>query len=258
MDWRSIENPDAVLKTVPLDDVWGISRRWKDRLNQIGIQHALDLKDADPKRLRQQFGVVMERIVDEVRGVSCIALEEMPAPKKQIMTSRSFGEKLTEFDDLRAAITHFATRSAEKCRQQGLATHALLVFIQTSPFDTNPQYSNSATTTFEVPTNDSSKMVAAALQGLKRIYRSGFHYQKAGVLLPDLWAEGVVQTSLFDTDHNARSDKLMAALDDINRRHGKQAIRYASEAISTRWHMRQQFKSPSYTTSIKELWTIQI
>jgi DNA polymerase V len=260
LDWRTIADTDAVLKTIALDDLWGISRRWKDKLNQIGIHHALALKQSDPKQLRQHFGVVMERIVMELNGISCIALEEMPAPKKQILTSRSFGERLIDYDDLRAAVTHFTTRSAEKCRQQQLTTQVLTVFIHTSPFDSNnPQYSNSATIEFDRPTSDTAQLIAAAQQGLKRIYRRGFSYQRAGILLPDLWSAHVAQLSLFDNgESNLRSDQLMTALDEINRKHGKRSIRYASEIISKRWQMRQQFKSPSYTTNINELLTIQI
>lgn len=260
LDWRNIADTDAVLKTITLDDIWGISRRWKDKLNQIGIHHALALKQTDPKHLRRHFGVVMERIVTELNGISCIALEEMPAPKKQILTSRSFGERLTDYDDLRAAVTHFATRSAEKCRQQQLTAQVLTVFINTSPFDTaNPRYSNSATIEFDRPTSDSAQLIAAAQQGLKRIFRRGFSYQRAGILLPDLWPASVTQISLFDSgEGSVRSDQLMATLDNINLKHGKHSIRYASEMISKRWQMRQKFKSPSYTTNINELLTIQI
>lgn len=258
LDWRTL--PSTILESIPLDDLWGISRRWSEKLNALGIHHALALRDANPKMMRQHFGVVMERIVMELRGISCIPLEEMPAPKKQILTSRSFGEKLTSFDDLRAAVTHFATRSAEKLRRQNLATQALTVFIQTSPFDTSrPQYSNSSTTEFDIPTHDSALLIEAAHQGLQRIYRKGFSYQRAGILLPDLFPAGVVQATLFDSgDNSGRSEQLMAALDNINRRHGKKSIRYASEIISNKWHMRQQFKSPSYTTKWQELLTIQI
>ena len=202
----------------------------------------------------------MERIVHELNGASCIAIEEIAPSKKQIMTSRSFGQKLTDYDDLRAAVTHFATRSAEKCRQQKLASRVLTVFIQTSPFDKNaPQYANSATIEFDQPTQDTGQIIAAAQQGLKHIYSQGFHYQKAGILLQDLWNEHQSQLSVFDDEANgSHSPQLMAALDNIKRKHGKQALRYASEMLSDRWRMRQQFKSSSYTTNINELLTINI
>jgi DNA polymerase V len=141
LDWRSLANPDEVLATIALDDLWGISRRTAAKLQALGINNALELSQSDPKRLRQHLGVVMERIVCELQGLSCIPLEEMPLPRKQILTSRSFGEKLTRFEDLRAAVSYFATRSAEKLRRQQLATTVLTVFVATSPFDTQkPQY----------------------------------------------------------------------------------------------------------------------
>jgi len=226
----------------------------------LGIHHALALRNAEPKYMRKHFGVVIERIVLELRGISCIPLEEMPSPKKQIMTSRSFGVKLTSLDDLRAALTHFAARSGEKLRHQNLTAQAMTVFIQTSPFDTHhPQYANSATTEFDRPTHDSGQLIAAAHRGLQQIFRTGLSYQRAGILLPDLLPAGVAQTSLFDSVENSgRSEQLMATLDKINRVHGKSTIRYASEIIGKRWHMRQQFKSPSYTTNWQELLTINI
>jgi DNA polymerase V len=208
--------------------------------------------------MRQHFGVVMERIVNELRGISCIPLEEMPSPKKQIMTSRSFGTRLTGYDDLRAAATHFATREAEKLRGQHLVTQALTVFIETSRFDTQVQYANSATIAFDLPTSDSAQLVHASNSGLRRIFKAGYSYQRAGILLPDLLPSGIAQLSLFETDCSERSEQLMVTVDHINKKHGKNAICYGSELVSNRWHMRQQFKSPSYTTKWGELLTIQI
>ena len=177
-----------------------------EKLQALGIQHALALRNAEPKQMRQHFGVVMERIVLELCGISCIPLEEMPPAKKQIMTSRSFGEKLTRIGDLRAAVTHFAARAGEKLRHQKLSAQALTVFIQTSPFDTQrPQYANSATTEFYRPTDDSTQLIAAAHRGVQQIFKVGLSYQRAGILLPDLLPAGVAQTSLFDIVENSGS-----------------------------------------------------
>jgi DNA polymerase V len=258
LDWRNVD-ADEVLGTVALDDIWGISRRLKVRLEAMGIHNALELRCSNHKHIRQQFGVVVERIVSELSGISCIPLEEMPSPKKQIMTSRSFGNKLTEYSDLQSAITYFATRAGEKLRTQQLTTNALTVFIQTSPFDTNkPQYGNSTTIQFDYPTNDSSKLINAAQKGLRIIFLLNVSYQKAGVLLPDLLPVGVGQLSLFGGVDAERSDQLMSALDKINRRHGKSSVRFGSELVSDHWRMRQQFKSQSYTTRWDELLTIAI
>lgn len=256
VDWRNIADTDAVLAATALDDLWGISRRTAVKLQALGIDNALALRRADPKRLRQQLGVVMERIVYELQGQSCIPLEAMPPPRKQILTSRSFGEKLSSFDDLRAAVSHFAARSAEKLHRQHLKTSVLCVFVATSPFDTrNPSYSNSATTVFNQPTQAAADLIQAAHQGLQRIYKPGFSYQRAGVILPDLQSMAWAQKSLFaERDTNELQD----TLGQINRRYGKNTVRYASEMLSQRWHMRQQFKSPSYTTQWAELLAVQV
>lgn len=259
LEWNKIAAPEAVLAALPVEDIWGISARWGERLRQFGIAHAAALRATEPKRLRQHFGVVMERIAWELRGVSCMPLENAPPPRRQILTSRSFGEKITALDDLRAAVSAFAARSGEKLRAQHLCAEALCVFIHTSPFDTRgAQYSNAITLAFATPSQDTGYLIRCAVQGLERIFRPGFAYQRAGVLLPDLVPAGIEQTSLFAaaTEDGARSGRLMAMLDSINRIHGRYALRYAGEALSGRWRMRQQLKSPSYTTRWQELLTV--
>ena len=260
LEWSRLSSPEDMLASVPVEDVWGISSRWGERLRKLGIEHAQALRGADPKMLRQQFGVVMERIGWELRGLSCIPLEAVPPPRKQILTSRSFGEKLIGLDDLRAAVSTFAARAGEKLRAQGLCAQALCVFIHTSPFDTTQsQYSNAITIAFERPSQDSGYLIRSAIRGLERIFRPEFAYQKAGVLLPDLVPAGIEQGSLFTTepDDTGRSDRMMAVLDRINRVHGRQALHYAGEALSERWRMRQRLKSPAYTTRWKELPTVR-
>jgi|APLak6261670063_1056076.scaffolds.fasta_scaffold01141_2 DNA polymerase V len=258
--WSKIADPDPLLAAVPVEDVWGISKGWGKRLRALGIEHALSLRETDPKRIRQHFGVVVERVVLELRGVPCIPLETVPPTRKQIMTSRSFGEKLIRLEDLRAAVTAFTARSSEKLRTQGLCAQVITVFIHTSPFDTkSPQYSNSITIELARPSQDSAYLIHCAAYGLERIFRPGYAYQRAGVLLPDLVPAGVEQFSLFDDNpvETHRSERLMEAIDEINRVYGRQAIRYGSEALSERWRMRQQFKSPSYTTRWTDLMTIK-
>ncbi|MBP1152628.1 DUF4113 domain-containing protein [Methylocaldum sp. RMAD-M] len=218
------------------------------------------LRQPDPKWLRRHFGVVMERIALELRGVSCLSLETVPPPRKQILTSRSFGEKVTRLEDLRAAVTRFAARAGEKLRAQGLSAQALSVFIQTSPFDTaQPYYANAVSLAFDGPSQDSGHLIRQALQGLERLFRDGYAYQKAGVMLLDLVPAGVAQTDLFPSEASdpVRSSRLMQALDQINRRHGRQTVRFAGEGLSERWHLRTRLKSPNYTTRWTELPTVR-
>lgn len=254
--WQKTVDPEKLLAAVPVEDIWGISARLGARLRKLGIADALALHATDPRRLRQQFGVVMERMVLELRGVSCIPLESMPSTRKQIMTSRSFGERLTELADLRAAVTAFAARSGEKLRQQGLCAQALTVFIHTSPFETSkPQYSNAVTIAFDRPSQDSAYLIRCAARSLEQIFRPGYRYQRAGVLLPDLAPAGTEQVSLFagEAEEAGRSERLMQVMDEINRVYGRHTLRYAGEELSNNWQMRQRLKSPSYTTDWREL-----
>jgi DNA polymerase V len=256
LDWSRLDDPAAALASVAVEDVWGIAGRWGQRLRMLGIEHAGHLRAADPKALRREFGVVMERIAWELRGVSCLALETVPPPRKQIMVSRSFGARIIAKDALRAAVASFAARAGEKLRVQGLAAGALNVFVQTSPFDgRRPYYANAAIFGFEVPTQDTGALIRAALRGLDRIFRPGDEYQKAGVMLLDLAPAGRRQGTLFVQEifDPERAARLMEALDRINRRHGRSALRYASEAVSDDWRMRQRLKSPAYTTRWEEL-----
>ena len=257
LDWSRLPAPESeVLAGVAVEDVWGIASRWGERLRRLGIGHAQALREADPQRLRQHFGVVMERIVWELRGVSCIPLESLPPLRHQILTSRSFGHKLSHFEDLRAAVTAFAARAGEKLRGQKLCAQALCVFIHTSPFDPGQAwYANSSTETFSNPVCDTGILIHSAVRGLKRIFRPGLAYQKAGVMLLDLVPGDLGQELLFDAGSGDpdRPQRLMEVLDRINQRHGRHAIRYAGEALSGSWHMRQLRRSPAYTTRWQDL-----
>ena len=256
LEWTRLPDPRGTLAGLAPEDVWGISARWGERLRRLGLASALALAEADPRLLRKAFGVVMERIGRELAGVSCLPLELVPPPRKQILVSRSFGERLSKLEDLQGAVAAFAARAGEKLRRQRLRTRAVTVFVQTSPFtDAEPFYANGATLVLDRPTRDTGRLVRVADQALTRIYRPGLAYQKAGVLLPDLSPEGVEQGLLFAEPpaDDARSDRLMDRLDALNRRPAHRAVRYASELLSDRWHMRQRLKSPAYTTDWRAL-----
>lgn len=249
--WNTLAEPDKLLVTLPVKELWGISSGLGKRLNQIRIDNVLALKRANIQLIRKQFGVVVERIVRELNEIPCIPLEMIVPKRKQILTSRSFGTRLSTLPELRAAVSVFASRSAEKLRSQNLCTQTLCVFIHTSPFDfSKPGYNNALTLNWDRPTQDTSVLINYALAGLERIFRPGYEYQRAGILLPDLMPNGMQQFSLFqdDTVDHLKSERLMTVLDAINHAHGRHTIRYASQGLSARWHMRQQLKSPPYTT----------
>jgi DNA polymerase V len=256
LEWNTLTEPDKIMASLPVKELWGISSSLGKRLNQLRIDNVLALKQANSQLIRQHFGVVVERMVRELNGTPCLALETTTPKRKQILTSRSFGTRLTNLAEIRAAVTLFASRSAEKLRAQNLCTQTLCVFIHTSPFALDkPAYNNAITIQLDQSTQNTGILIRHALAGLGRIYRPGYEYQLAGVLLPDLMPNGLQQLSLFQDEMTCslKSERLMTALDAINRNHGKHTLRYASQALSSRWHMRQQLKSPAYTTRWEDL-----
>ncbi len=257
-EWRKLDNPNHYLEALPVTDLWGVSFRLGTRLNNLGISNALQLKNADPATIRRHFGVVLERTVRELRGTSCIPLEQSPPPKQQIMVSRSFGEKLTRFDDIRSAVSAFAARACEKLRSQALCANNLCVFIHTSPFDASTQhYANAATIPLGQPSQDTRRLTQVAIHGLRRIFKDGYKYQKAGVLLLDLMPKHMEQLRLFD-DYKTipeyyYNDRLMAVVDDINQTYGRDSIRLGGATLSSNWRMRQTMLSPAYTTRWEDI-----
>ncbi|AHI98661.1 Error-prone, lesion bypass DNA polymerase V (UmuC) [Vibrio parahaemolyticus UCM-V493] len=252
-----LTNPDRqrrLLALVPVDDVWGVGRRLSKRLNALGITTALDLANASPRAIRDQFSVVLERTVRELNGESCIELEEIPPIKKQIVCSRSFGVKVTHFELLREAVCEYATRATEKLRKEQQQAKVLTVFIRTSPFkDNEPQYSNSASGELLIPSCDTRDFIELANHLLKRIWKDGFRYAKAGVMLSDFYDPGMFQPGLFDdVSTRSNSQQLMSVLDTINQS-GAGKVFFAGQGLKKDWSMKREHLSPAYTTRWDQL-----
>ncbi|NLB65033.1 MAG: Y-family DNA polymerase, partial [Lentisphaerae bacterium] len=245
LEWRRVEDPRAELAALPVEEVWGISTRWGERLRQLGIANALALAEAPPGVLRQKFGVVMERIGWELQGRPCLALEETPPPRQQIMVSRGFSERLTRLDELQSAVAGFTARAGEKLRRQRHLARAISVFVRTSPFERGgPAYANSVTAPLDPPTADSGRLIREASRGVARIFREGLAYQKAGVMLLDLAAAGAVEGSLFaEAGAEERAGRLMERVDGVNRSPERPVVRFAREGAGGRWRMGQGFGS---------------
>ena len=233
---------------IEVGEVWGVGRRIQARLAQLGIATVQQLRQADPDLIRARFSVVLERTVRELRGVSCLELEEVAPDKQQIMCSRSFGQYLYEREALEEVIASYVTRAAEKLRQQSSLAGALTVFIRTNPFTQEPHYQRSLTTPLTEATEDTRVLVRWGLKILRRIYRPGFAYQKAGVMLSELRPQKMAQASLFADPDIERSHRLMATLDIINQKWGRGALRTAAEGLEKPWQMKRQRLSPGYTT----------
>ncbi len=183
-----------LLQLTDVSDVWGIGRRISVRMNQLGITTALQLADSNASMIRKNFDVITERTARELNGESCLALEDAPPPKQQIVNSRSFGQRVTRLEDMQQAVVLYATRAAEKLREQDARCRHISVSIATGRHEEGPQYSNSASCICDYPTNDTRDIIDSALRGLSTIWRDGYRYAKAGVMLGDflsLWRGAV-------------------------------------------------------------------
>ncbi|MFH7326661.1 Y-family DNA polymerase [Desulfurivibrio sp. C05AmB] len=244
---------DHHLAALAVEDVWGIGYRSAAKLAARGIRTALALSKADEDWLRKRLTVTGLRTALELRGVSCLPLEQSPAPNKSIITSRSFGRPVTELSGLREALATYVSVAAAKMREQHLHAGCLQVFLTTNRFRPGePQYANSLTVALAQPTASTPALISRATEALRRIYRSGFAYQKVGVVLLDLADAGFVQPSLFQPLRPGQ-EKLMAAMDRINQRWGRDTLHSAATGFRKSWKNRQTSKSPAYTTSWHEL-----
>lgn len=246
---------DGLLGQLDVGDIWGVGRKLAPKLEALGFSTVLDLKRADPQRLRQQFSVLMEKTIRELNGTVCMALEDVSPAKKQIISSRSFGQSVSDYNSLAQSITLYMSTAAEKLRRQHSYAGSVHVYIRTSPFKPDdPTYSNSLTIPLPNPSDDTRLLVNFALWGLKQIYKPNYNYAKAGVMLSEIVSIEGVQTDLFSASQaSPKSSALMTAMDSINRKMGKESIKLASEGFSRPWKMKQGNKSPSYTTKWGDL-----
>ena len=248
---------EAVLAATPVGEVWGIGRRISAQLIEGGVTTVLDLVRADPATIRRKFSVVVERTVRELQGTPCIDLEHMPQPKQEIACTRSFGHPVTQLHELAEAVTEFASRAAQKLRKQHSLAGQVLCFIRTSPFRSDPQYSRSITVPLRRPSADTALIVAAALAGLRAIYRPDYKLSKAGVMLLELQADSIQQQELaLEDDDAVERGHLMETLDGLNLRYGRGTVSMASAGLAgdrREWSMKQERRTPAYTTDWNDL-----
>ncbi len=247
---------DAVFASIEVGEIWGIGPRIAAQLRELGVNTVLDAVCLDPAMVRRRWSVTTERTIRELQGQPCMALEEHPPPKREIACTRSFGSPITELEPMIQAVSEFAARAAEKLRAQGGTAPQMLVFAQTSPFRPGKSYSRSITLSLRRPTSNTLDLVATAARGMRAIYRPGVQFMKAGVMLLDLVPPGHEQAELALDSDKASADRLMGALDAINDRFGQGTMRVASAGVQLRkreWEMRQELRTPRYTTRWDEV-----
>lgn len=248
---------DEIFATTAVNEVWGVGPRIGAKLIAGGINTVLDLVRMDPATIRRGWSVTLERTVRELQGTPCIEFEDAPAPRQEIACTRSFGRVVTEIEPLVEAVSEFAARAAEKLRRQHSHVGAVLCFIRTSPFRPDAQYSDSMVVPLLRPTADTTLITRAAIKGLQRIYKPGFNYAKAGVMLLELQPDSRVQGEL-DLGEAECEDRsaLMSTLDAVNKRYGRGTVQLASagnQGDGRVWSMRQERRTPQYTTKWEDM-----
>jgi DNA polymerase V len=245
---------ETILSELALEDIWGIAHNLARRLRAVGLNSPLDLRNSETSFIRDRFGVVVERIARELRGESCLHLDDVTHDKKSIMVSRSFGHLIEHYQDLREAVVSYTSRAAEKMRRQHLAAHHISVFIETNRFiKSDQQYRAHYGIDLPVATSDTHLLAHRAIDALKIIWRKNYRYKKAGVMLLGLEPIEQVNDGLFDRADNAGALKRMKAMDYINQRFGHNTLMLAGAGMQPKWSLRRAFLSPSFTTHWDDL-----
>jgi DNA polymerase V len=248
---------DWVLRNTDVSEVWGVGRKMKLHLDALGIKSAMDLAKADPWTLRKKFSIVIEKTARELGGTSCLELDEPDPPKQEICCSRMFGKRLTELPPIKEAVATYMMRASEKLRAQNSLCKKVRVCIRTGMF--NPEeakYANGVVVDMPYPTDDVRLLTQAAVSALDCIFRPGFKYSKAEVMLLNLCQPGEYTDDLFAISQPAEATRVMTVLDQINGRWGRGTLRSASVPVDPDWGMRREMMSRSYTTRLDQLWSV--
>lgn len=256
----NMQHQDAWLKKIAVSDVWGVGRKWSKKLMQEGISTAHGLASVDLRELKKRFNIVLQSTALELRGVSCGGLQEAE-PRKSILSSKSFGVMQTEYASVAQAVSSHCARACEKLREQGLVAHHLSVFVQTNRFRQDlPQYQQSIGFRLITASDDLRYLVHCAKLCLQKIFRTGFHYQKAGVYLGDLVTKNQGQLDLFNQrseEELLQAEQFMSVLDAVNKKYGAHTLRLAAEGHVKPWKMKSELRSPCYTTQWSDLAVIR-
>ena len=243
-----------ILKNINVEEIWGISRRWGSKLRMIGIGTALELRNVSANRIRQYLGVVVQRIVYELRGISCLDLDKI-LPKKNIMCSRSFGNPLNSKATIKDFITEYSIRAAEKARQQNSRAQGIYIFLRTNRFKKEKQYNSGIMFGLNFPCCDTSVIIKLALKAIDQIYQPGYSYHKAGIMMLDLIPSDIHQKDLFQNTNYSLSDERMKVIDFLNKKFGSGIITHGKvrSKDKNKWKSRSFYLSPRYTTQWDEL-----
>ena len=253
-----IENLDPILEKVEINDVWGVGRQLTKFYQKNGIYNAKQLKNKSNTWIKKSSNVLGSRTAMELRGIPCINLETTQAKRKSCVVSRSFGKRIEKFQDLKEAVASYCLNASEKIRSESLTAKAITVFVRTSPFQRNfGYYSNAKTIDFPIATNNSIEIVKTAVSILKKIFKNGYQYQKAGVILTGLRNDDG-RKNLFSSEKDEKINSLMQSIDNTNYRYGRSTLSVASAGAHKKWNMRRQYSSKIDTADFFALPRIKI
>ena len=250
VDLSDKDKQKNLLAIMPVGEIWGVGRRLNEKLNRVGVKTALDLVNTDTRLIRSRFGIVLQRTVMELKGISCIGLEESPNTKKQIVVSRTFGKKINNLIDISEAVSDYSARACEKLRRENQFCKMVSVFMRTNPFrKQDQQYSNILSYKLSIPTNDTRDILSVTRMITKKLFKENINFIKAGVMLSDFYDKGISQSDMFIRRNRSGKDAmLMKTIDSINST-GLGRINFASQGIKKDWSMKRCMHSPRYTTN---------
>ena len=251
---------EKALKFTAIEEIWGIGRNHARRFKEYGINTAYDLICIEESWIKKKFSIVVLRIAKELKGIKCLDIESQHKTKKNICTSRSFGNPTSDYNTIKAAISTFAVRCCEKLRKQKTSASELRIFIYTNPFNPkHKQYYGTKKIKLERATNDNQIIVQEVIKGLQKIYKKGYIYKKAGVIVSNITQENQVQLNLFDQIRNREKyTKISKVIDRINSSMGRDKLRIATQGFDRKWKMKQEQLSQCYTTRIDEILTVKV
>lgn len=242
----------VVLDNFPIEEIWGIGKASKQKLISMGIEYAGQLRDMSAKQARQYGTVVAERMIYELRGISCIPLEEIPPIRKGTAVTRSFGRPVTDLDEIIQAVSTHAARGAEKLRLHGVIAGRLKVFMHTNPYRNTPQFHNVTQCTLSPYTQDTREIITASVKLAREAFKQGIEFGKCGIILEDLRPEDEKPLDLFAAE-SPKGKALMATLDKLNKIHGRNTVQFAGMGMHKSWKLRSEHRSPFYTTRIEDV-----
>ncbi len=252
-----IENIDPILEKVEINDVWGVGRQLTKFYHKNGIYNAKQLKNKSNTWVKKNSNVLGSRTAMELRGIPCIDIETTQSKRKSCVVSRSFGQRIEKYQELKEAVANYCLNASEKIRSESLIAKSITVFVRTSPFQSRfGYYSNSKTIDFAISTNNSIEIVKTALIALDSIFKNGYRYQKAGVMLTGLSNEDRSK-NLFYSEKDEKIKGLMKSIDNTNYRYGRSTLSLASAGVQKRWNMRREHSSKIDTADFYLLPTIR-